>query len=215
MRIKEKNSFKLLVEGNDDQHVIWSLCQHHQITENFDVIDCESINNVIKQAEIRLTTEASRNERIGIVVDADMDINKRWEQIKSILRESNKYKIPEELPLNGLIINPIDDNEPIVGVWIMPDNQLNGMLEDFVAMLSAPDDIVLKEVDQTLLKIEKDGISRYKPIHKAKARIHTFLAWQEDPGTPMGLAITKKYLAPDSPRCKPFLNWIKDLFDNI
>lgn len=71
MRIKEKCSFKLLVEGNDDQHVVWSLCQHHKITENFDVIDCESIENVLKQAELRVTTEASRNLRIGIIVDAD------------------------------------------------------------------------------------------------------------------------------------------------
>ena len=49
--------------------------------------------------------------------------------------------------------------------------------------------------------------------HKAKARIHTFLAWQEDPGTPMGLAITKKYLQADSDSCLPFIEWLNNLFN--
>lgn len=212
MRIKENCSFKLLVEGNDDQHVVWSLCQHHKITENFDVIDCESIENVLRQAELRVTTEASRNLRIGVIVDADTNIDKRWNSIKSMLKNSNKYNVPDELPPTGLLLRPTDDDEPIIGVWIMPNNQLNGMLEDFVAILSDPSDMILAEVDQTLLNIESKNICRYKLIHKAKARIHTFLAWQEDPGTPMGLAITKKFLKPDSPHCLPFVNWLQELF---
>ena len=213
MRIKEAHSFKLLVEGNDDQHVIWSLCQHHKMTENFDVIDCESIENVIKQAEIRITTEASRNPRVGIIIDADIDIAKRWNSIKTILTHTGKYLVPDDLPATGLLLHPIDNHDSIIGVWIMPDNQLNGMLEDFVALLSDPSDTILPEVNQTLLNIEEKGISRYKAIHKAKARIHTYLAWQEDPGTPMGLAITKKYLKPDSPNCLPFVDWLKALFN--
>lgn len=129
-----------------------------------------------------------------------------------MLKSSNKYNVPDELPPTGLLLHPTDDDEPIIGVWIMPDNQLNGMLEDFVAILSDPSDTILAEVDQTLLTIEGKSISRYKSIHKAKARIHTFLAWQEDPGTPMGLAITKKYLKPDSTNCLPFVNWLQELF---
>ena len=41
MRIKEKFDKKLLVEGNDDQHVIWALCEQFKVNETFDVIDCE------------------------------------------------------------------------------------------------------------------------------------------------------------------------------
>ena len=40
MKIKEKYTQKLLVEGNDDQHVIWALCEKFNIPEVFDVIDC-------------------------------------------------------------------------------------------------------------------------------------------------------------------------------
>lgn len=44
MKIKEKYPRqKLLVEGNDDQHVVWALCEKYQITENFDVIDSRGV----------------------------------------------------------------------------------------------------------------------------------------------------------------------------
>lgn len=53
MKIKESHTYKLLVEGNDDQHVVWALCEKHNIPESFDVIDCESVENVLKAFEVR------------------------------------------------------------------------------------------------------------------------------------------------------------------
>ena len=43
MKVKEKFLKKLLVEGNDDQHVIWALCEKYKIPETFDVIACGGI----------------------------------------------------------------------------------------------------------------------------------------------------------------------------
>jgi hypothetical protein len=46
-----------------------------------------------------------------------------------------------------------------------------------------------------------------------KAHVHTWLAWQEEPGTPMGLAITKKYLKNvHSEPCLRFISWIRRLY---
>ena len=73
MKIKESHTYKLLVEGNDDQHVVWALCEKHNIPESFDVIDCESVENVLKAFEVRLKI-ADNNQRIGIVVDADINL---------------------------------------------------------------------------------------------------------------------------------------------
>ena len=92
MKITEKHTYKLLVEGNDDQHVIWSFCQHHQLAENFDVIDCNSIENVLGQLKTRLSNP-SAHQRIGIVIDADVDLNKRKAQILEVLRQSQKYNL--------------------------------------------------------------------------------------------------------------------------
>lgn len=214
MKVDERFTSKLLVEGNDDQHVVWSLCGHHEISENFDVIDCASIDNVLKRLDLSVNEESSRISTVGVVIDADVDVSKRWASVQNILNRTGNYTISSDLPSSGLILKPNKDNKPIIGVWIMPNNNSNGMLEDFIAELAEESDTVLSEVDQTLSSIEAKGINKYKGIHKAKARIHTFLAWQEDPGTPMGLAITKKYLKPDSATCMPFVEWLNSLFNS-
>ena len=64
----------------------------------------------------------------------------------------------------------------------------------------------------TLEDIETKKLCKYSQIHKSKALIHSWLAWQEDPGTPMGLSITKKYLSTEFEECAFLINWIKELF---
>ena len=73
MKIRESHTYKLLVEGNDDQHVVWALCEKHSAPETFDVIDCGNIDNVLKEFKLRLKL-ADNNRRIGIVVDADVSL---------------------------------------------------------------------------------------------------------------------------------------------
>ena len=94
----------------------------------------------------------------------------------------------------------------------MPNNQISGMLEDFIRFLVPDKDPLLAMADSILNSIEQQQLNRYNPIHKSKALIHTWLAWQEDPGTPMGLAITKKYLDSDVAIAQAFLDWIIALF---
>lgn len=93
----------------------------------------------------------------------------------------------------------------------MPDNQVNGMLEDFVAMLAA-DDVLMNRSEIVLQSLEDDNIQRYKAVHRPKAKIHTYLAWQDEPGKPMGQAITAKVLNPQSPIATVFVDWLNRLF---
>ncbi len=51
----------------------------------------------------------------------------------------------------------------------------------------------------------------FRSSYVMKARLHTWLSWQEEPGTPMGHAITKEYM---SANAKHALNLIK-LFRNV
>jgi hypothetical protein len=54
--------------------------------------------------------------------------------------------------------------------------------------------------------------ARFAPKDQAKAHVHTFLAWHEVPGVPMGLAITKKFLDADSPDARSFVAWLCRLY---
>ncbi len=100
-----------------------------------------------------------------------------------------------------------------VGVWIMPNNNTNGMLEDFISFLVPENDQLMPIAESTLMEIEKCKLNKYSDIHKSKAKIHTWLAWQEEPGKPMGQSITKKYLTIENECCELFIEWIRKLFE--
>jgi hypothetical protein len=207
MRVKENFNKKLLVEGNDDQHVIWALCEKYNLNENFDVVDCEGISRLYDQLPIRF--KQSGIETIGIIVDADTEIHSRWVSLKAILNNQG-FVFQDELPKSGLIAKNEDNVK--IGVWIMPNNDLDGMLEDFISFLVPEGDSLLPIVTATLNAIEEKELNNYSLIHKSKAAIHTWLSWQEDPGTPMGLSITKKYLTTDQETCMSLIDWLRQLF---
>lgn len=203
---KEKFNKKLLVEGNDDKHVVWALCEKFQIAESFDVIDCEGISNLLVQIPVRL--KQSGITTLGLIIDADTDISNRWISLQNILERSD-FNLPHEMSPDGLIV---ESNGVKIGIWIMPDNVLNGMLEDFISFLVPKDDSLIELASITVQKIEERKLNKYSALHKMKALIHTWLAWQEVPGTPMGLAITKRYLTTDQETCSRFVKWLTNVF---
>lgn len=205
--------FKLFVEGMNDLHVISSLCEHHKIAENFNIEPCGSDERVVKLLRIALTNPAVY-QRVGIVIDADNDIENRWRQLVYILEKSGKYDCSRlKLSADGLIIHPLNACDTIVGVWVMPNNSLEGMLEDFVLQLVSPVDILMQKAESILSELETEGIQHYKKVHRSKAKVHTFLAWQDEPGKPMGQAITAHIFNPDAVQAKIFIDWLNKLYN--
>ena len=208
----ERHTYKLLVEGNEDVHVILAFWNNAKLPEKFDIIDCHNITNLLDILKLRLTTPQT-HKRIGIVVDADTKISARWDAIRNRLDATGKYKCKNlQLPSDGLILNSIDPEYPTIGVWVMPNNNLPGMLEDFVVTLSEPGDPLMEKTDDVLRQLESEGIQKYKAVHRTKAKIHTYLAWQDEPGKPMGTSITAHVLNPNRPNGQLFLDWLKRLF---
>ncbi|ADV42659.1 DUF3226 domain-containing protein [Bacteroides helcogenes] len=212
-KLKESFSYYLFVEGKNDLHVISSLCGCHHVNQNFNIKPCESVENVVGLFRLALTNPLAY-QRIGIVLDADVDIEKRWKQLVDVLKGSGKYDCDGlELSPDGLILHPVNDYDAIVGIWIMPDNTLKGMLEDFALnMIPAGDSLFLKS-EAILSELESTGIQRYKQVHRSKAKIHTFLAWQDEPGKPIGQAITAHILNPDAEQAKIFVDWLNKLYN--
>jgi hypothetical protein len=96
----------------------------------------------------------------------------------------------------------------------MPDNSSAGMLEDFMRLLIPTNDLLLRHAEASIDDILAQNLNLFVPAHRMKALLHTWLAWQKDPGTPLGLAITKKYFSTDTPITKAFISWIHRLFIN-
>lgn len=202
---------KLLVEGKTDQHIVLALCVHYNVTKNFNVKDCDGIDNLLQELDIMLTNP-SNVKTIGIIVDADNDMSARLNQIRSIVKPYG-YDIPNKLQHSGLICFSSDSDYPKLGLWLMPDNIHLGMVEDFALSMASTDDALLMEAEDELQRIEESGNNRYSLTHHSKAKIHTYLAWQEEPGCPIGLSITKHVLDPNHPIAQGFVqNWLVPLF---
>lgn len=197
---------RLLVEGADDQHVVWALCQKFQLKQNFEVVDCKGIEKLLKQIPVRL--KESGITTLGIIIDADLSLEHRWKSISTIFQDAGADV--SSLSQSGFIGVC---NEVKIGIWIMPNNRLDGMLEDFSSFLIPENDKLLPIAGDVLDRIEDAEIQGYGLIHRSKALIATWLAWQEDPGTPMGLAITKRYLSAEAEICKSFVDWLRRLFE--
>ena len=201
---------ELLVEGKNDQHVVWALCELYDIPESFSVvIPGEGVEDLLKSIPTRLKT--SKSEMLGIILDADQDIKGRWASVCSKLEQAGYLGLPKNPDENGTIIER--EKMPRVGIWIMPNNKLSGMLEDFVSYLLPDDDRLGIKAKKVLAEIEAENLNKYPDIHHQKAFIHTWLAWQETPGQPMGLAITAHALAHDKEIAQKFVGWLNRLFN--
>ena len=133
---------------------------------------------------------------LGIVVDADENVAARWQAVTNRLRKIGYDKIPAIPVTEGWVDQ--QSELPKVGVWLMPNNQIPGMLEDFVACLIPEGDILKEKAEAILREIEEENLNGYSLVHRPKALIHTWLAWQESPGMPMGQAITARVLSYNS-----------------
>jgi hypothetical protein len=93
----------------------------------------------------------------------------------------------------------------------MPDNNVDGMLEDFCRSLASPE--AIQYAQTCALEAKDKGFLSYKSVHLSKSTIHTFLAWQDEPGMPLGQAITSKVLDSTQPLAKELIAFLTNLFD--
>ncbi len=207
----------LLVEGSNDQHVVWALCQQYSVPETFEVSLPREGRNESSGVEALLRELSGRLQQsdlkiLGIVVDADQDLEARWRSIYDRLTNAGYANVPGDPVANGLILESPDQILPRFGAWLMPDNQTTGILEDFIRLLIPETDPLQPEADRILNEIEAAAIQQYPAKDRAKAFIHTWLAWQESPGRPMGQTITAKVLEKDAPIASTFTDWLRKLF---
>jgi hypothetical protein len=96
----------------------------------------------------------------------------------------------------------------------MPNNTDIGMLEDFLIGLIPVDNQLLVKSTEVIegLEARRDEIpDLYKPNHKPKAKIHTWLSWQDEPGISVKIALKNKLFETDAALCVRFNNWLTAL----
>lgn len=197
----------LLVEGDNDCHVVMALCAAHTVPETFGIYQCGSDVGVLKRLNA-LIVRPEPPQVIGVMLDADNSIASRWESIKGKLKHYS-YAFPTNPDPDGTIVESIGD-EPKLGFWLMPNNQDSGMLEDFCAELAEPTSLAFAK--ECVEEAQARKLTTFKEVHRSKAVIHTYLAWHDEPGYPLGKAITSQALRPHTDVAVRFTNWLIGLF---
>ncbi|MCW5198373.1 hypothetical protein VU06_01335 [Desulfobulbus sp. F3] len=212
----------LLVEGEEDKRVIPQLVEANGIKwgekEKEWIVEIQALGSVEKlldkeEISIQLRMRRRTLKILGIILDADDCPTNRWQSIRNCLIEIYP-DIPEQIPATGLI----HPGEIKVGVWMMPDNKERGMLETFLQFLLPEGGKELWQFSENccqqakVIQAKEQG-SCFKDCHSDKAKIHTWLAWQNPPGRQIHQAITERILSHYSPQAAVFMNWFKELFE--
>lgn len=207
---KQDTERVLLVEGDNDCHVVMALCNAHNVPQTFGIYQCGSDVGVLKRLNA-LILRPNPPQVIGIMLDADSpSLEGRWQSIKDKLKNNNhSYVLPKKPNADGTVVESISDR-PKLGFWLMPNNQDSGMLEDFCAELAEPASLAFAR--ECVEQAQERKVTTFKAVHFSKAVIHTYLAWQDEPGYPLGKSITSQALRPQTDIAVKFTNWLTGLF---
>ena len=214
---------KLHVEGTDDAHAMRHLLMKHGIkclikngeNNNVDpnapeISPARGNNNVLKI--IKTAVPVSTEQSVGFVLDADNAPQARWSEVRKALQKVGMNP-PETIPSHGYV----DDAEKYkarVGVWLMPDNQRPGALEEFLEDLVPESCNSLLEFARFSTDEARTKGATFSDAKHVKAVLRTWLAWQEKPGLLYGKAISEEVFRHESPAALAFVAWYRRLFLN-
>ena len=212
----------LHVEGPNDVHVVHHLLLRHgfdcpirgdkrpqqefadSVPEITPAGDKDSVLSTIETA-----IPVSNGRSVGFILDTDESPRNRWHAVRDRLRVFG-LELPDEIPNEGFVAD-VEDFRARVGVWLMPDNQRAGALEHFLQDLVADSDPLLPLAESSTAQAKTSG-AEFADIHHRKAVLHTWLAWQRQPGLPYGSAIQARFFTIDSPAALAFVDWYRRLF---
>ena len=193
----------LLVEGQDDEYVVSRLLEQHKSALPFSILNKQTISKLLPS--IRLEIRAPGRQVVGILVDANDNVPARWKAVTDRLSEVD-ISPPTSPDSAGTII----DGTPRVGIWLMPNNESLGELEDFVAQM-IPDGDEVWPLSQRYIEEIPEAERKFSAKKKLRAQLYAWLAAREDPRQ-MGLAIRARDLEVDGELSNTFVAWLTKLF---
>lgn len=207
---------KLLVEGDEDKRVVPQLIEANGIdwgeSESDWIVDiaaCDGFPNMVSSSLIETHLKASGLLALGLIADANGNGPDKFSAIRSHLVHAFP-DFPRAPEPGGVVAE--NSFGLRAGIWLMPDNQSRGMMETFLTYL-------VPENNESILDFASDARDEAKRLgapfrdaHADKAKIYTWLAWQDPPGRQLHDAVKQKILNPASPTTSAFVDWFKRLY---
>ncbi|MCY3660277.1 MAG: hypothetical protein OXG36_14830 [Caldilineaceae bacterium] len=201
----------LLVEGLDDKRVMDRICQVHGVPcPSLEYLGSDTELLKVFSTRLKVLGKEDAEDVLGVVIDADTGVPSRWQSLRDRLGIAGFLDVPDQPGPDGTIVFPATEELlPKVGIWIMPNNQDSGKLEDFLAFLVPDSDSHWQHAEACVNSLDQP---LFRTVDRSKAVIHTWLAWQADPGLPFGTAIQSRFLDPDAPHARRLVHWLRELF---
>lgn len=212
--VKKNEKCVVLVEGRDDRIVVEKILQKFEI-KGVLVIDSGGKDDLLR--DFMLVFKVSGAERVGVVIDADTNLKDRWKAIRDRVNWDefgvDRIDTPDHA---GTIITR--DPQPgkkgtRLGIWLMPDNEATGELENFLEEMIPSDErweLAIDYVDRAKQMVEQSGKQDEWRIDMPKANIHAWMAIVK-PGRLSGTAIEAGEMEVSGEICGRFVDWIKKL----
>ena len=217
MELNKREFLKvLIVEGGEDKHFVISLMKNYvdwpdiTLPPPIFVDDRKGVDRILSPGSLTAELKGSNVRTLGVIVDADDDPQGRYDRIRSLILELFP-DMPLRLPATGL--NVINSEEVRFGLWLMPDNVSRGALESLIERMVPPrQDTLWSIAGESVAHAQNSGAS-VRAVHALKARLYTWLAWQDPPGYSPGNALVRNMLNRQSQSCRDFVHWFSELFE--
>ena len=202
------------VEGNSDLQVVRTLRQYAMEQTQFWIERTggvqQLLNNVPNDLQNSKFIGRSPTPALGYVVDADDDHQTIWEKLKTRCRDVSipeQYRVwlPDEPNPDGTIVMRPRPRLK-VGVWVMPDNEHPGELEDFLVSM-----VPCNETDWHLARKYVHNSERKFGKKVTRAEVLSWIATRMYPGR-FDEAIKNGDLRTDGELCQTFIAWLSRLF---
>ena len=212
----------LLVEGEADKGFFEQICKSLVLDTEVRVAspkDLEGVRNS-KQGVFNLLPTLlplllieDGLTHIAIIVDADylaqngLGFQKTIDRVSDIV---NPFGFELDKNAASGILYKHSDGLADFGLWIMPDNQNEGMLEDWIKTC-------VSQNEQTLFQQAQDVVKditnpKFYSHLTSKAEVATWLAWQKQPGHGLYAAIKDQLLDNESSLFKDLKDWLLKVF---
>lgn len=196
----------LVVEGQDDKHVIRHIRDQCLRNLDFAIKESEGFPNILRY--IGPETKVAGRKSVGFVMDSNDCPKQRWNDVRKKLTEAGLTP-PDNPDPRGTIID--GDKGPAVGVWLMPDNISRGEIEDFVIKMIGDKDQVWP-LAQSYINSIPDDARKFSSAKSDKAKLYAWLATRKKPNR-MGAAIGTGNLTVKTQLNSLFVDWLSKLFE--
>src|SRR6202521_3203767 len=183
----------LIAEDADLQYAIAELMKAHvpdwgtnERTWKVKIERARGVDDALNHDTIFEYMKAGGLKVLGIAIDADDKLRERWESIRSFCSKCNA-SAPLDCPSDGFIVDRLVGENGIearFGAWLMPDNENDGMIENFCfRLVPSGNEQLLEHAASSVGKAKYLGAPFIPRVNvNAKARLHTWLASQNPPG---------------------------------